>query len=417
MNPAEGYDFLVIGGGAAGCFGAISYAEAAPGSRVCILEKSDAVLGKVKISGGGRCNVTHACYDPRELTPHYPRGEKNLIGPFFTWSVGETIDWFESRGVELKVESDGRMFPTTDDSQTVIDCLNGAAADAGILVEYRCEVVSLEKEAEHWCVQTKDGRSFRSRAVLLATGGIRNRAGEILAGELGHTIVPAAPSLFTFKVADPRIAELAGITVENVTAEIPSPGMNSEGPCLITHWGFSGPAILKLSARAARELADCDYRFEVRINWCGGMSETELDGMLASAREDAPKKRVRSGVDGIAIPSRLWQRFVEAAEIDEETSWSNLSKKERHRLVQQLTASTFAVNGKSMNKEEFVTAGGVSRDEIDFKTMESRLTPGLYFAGEVLDVDGVTGGFNFQAAWTTGRIAGEAAARHGTEAR
>lgn len=364
----------------------------------------------MKISGGGRCNVTHACYDPRELIPNYPRGGRNLIGPFYSWSVGETIDWFESRGVKLKVESDGRMFPTTDDSQTIINCLEDAANDAGVMVEYRCEVESLVREDDYWLLKMKRGGEFRSRAVLLATGGIRNGAGTVLAGELGHTLIPAAPSLFTFKVQDPRIEELSGISVTEVTAEIPALKLRTQGPCLITHWGLSGPAILKLSAQAARELAEMDYRFEVKINWCAGSNEAQLDAILAKVREASPKKKVRSGAEGLSIPARLWQRFVEAADIDGETTWSNLSKKERHRLVQQLTACTFSVDGKSMNKDEFVTAGGVSRDEVDFKTMESRIAPGLYFAGEVLDVDGVTGGFNFQAAWTTARIAGEAAA-------
>jgi predicted Rossmann fold flavoprotein len=354
--------------------------------------------------------VTHACYDPRELIPNYPRGGRNLIGPFYSWSVGETIDWFESRGVKLKVESDGRMFPTTDDSQTIINCLEDAANDAGVMVEYRCEVESLVREDDYWLLKMKRGGEFRSRAVLLATGGIRNGAGTVLAGELGHTLIPAAPSLFTFKVQDPRIEELSGISVTEVTAEIPALKLRTQGPCLITHWGLSGPAILKLSAQAARELAEMDYRFEVKINWCAGSNEAQLDAILAKVREASPKKKVRSGAEGLSIPARLWQRFVEAADIDGETTWSNLSKKERHRLVQQLTACTFSVDGKSMNKDEFVTAGGVSRDEVDFKTMESRIAPGLYFAGEVLDVDGVTGGFNFQAAWTTARIAGEAAA-------
>jgi predicted Rossmann fold flavoprotein len=302
------------------------------------------------------------------------------------------------------------MFPTTDDSQTIINCLEDAANDAGVMVEYRCEVESLVREDDYWLLKMKRGGEFRSRAVLLATGGIRNGAGTVLAGELGHTLIPAAPSLFTFKVQDPRIEELSGISVTEVTAEIPALKLRTQGPCLITHWGLSGPAILKLSAQAARELAEMDYRFEVKINWCAGSNEAQLDAILAGVREASPKKKVRSGAEGLSIPARLWQRFVEAADIDGETTWSNLSKKERHRLVQQLTACTFSVDGKSMNKDEFVTAGGVSRDEVDFKTMESRIAPGLYFAGEVLDVDGVTGGFNFQAAWTTARIAGEAAA-------
>jgi predicted Rossmann fold flavoprotein len=407
---SEEFDLVVIGGGAAGFFGAIAYAEAAPGSRVIILEKTDSVLGKVKISGGGRCNVTHAAYDPGELSPNYPRGEKNLIGPFYRWAVGDTIDWFESRGVELKIEPDGRMFPVTNDSQTIVDCLTDAAQDSCVMVEYRCSVDSLTRSGDLWEVGTKSGGRFGGKKVLLATGGIRNGAGIELAGRVGHAMIPAVPSLFTFKVADPRIEDLSGISVESVIAEIPELRQRITGPCLITHWGLSGPAILKLSALAARELAEREYRFAVKIHWLGGMSEEEVDGLLGATREASPKKFVRSGAVGTNIPLRLWQRFVAAAGIDEEKCWSNLSKKERHELVQQLTASEFQVNGKSMYKDEFVTAGGVSRDEVDFRTMESRIAPGLYFAGEVIDVDGVTGGFNFQAAWTTGRIAGEAAA-------
>ncbi|MDF1852194.1 MAG: NAD(P)/FAD-dependent oxidoreductase [Verrucomicrobiales bacterium] len=404
------FDLLVIGGGAAGFFGAISFAERAPGSRVAILEKSSQVLGKVKISGGGRCNVTHACFQPRELTAHYPRGERVLIGPFHYFSTTETIEWFESRGVALKTEADGRMFPVTDDSQTVMDCLTASAADLGIETRLRAEVRELQRVDESWQLTLESGETLRSRSVLLATGGTRNGAGERLAGTLGHQLIPAIPSLFTFKIQDPRIEDLAGVSVENVIASVDGMKLRTSGPCLITHWGLSGPAILRLSAWGARELSEREFRFTVRIQWCGEESRDSVEEKLQAQRDSGPKRRVSSGCDGIALPSRLWKRLVEAAGIGEETIWTSLTKRERNTLVEQLTGSCFEVLGKSMNKDEFVTAGGVDLREVHTKTMQSRICPGLYFAGEVLNIDGITGGFNFQAAWTTSRIAGESAA-------
>lgn len=406
----EDYDFVAIGGGAAGYFGAISFAEAAPGSRVAILEKSREVLGKVRISGGGRCNVTHACFEPKPLTTHYPRGEKTLIGPFHRWASGDTIDWFAQNGVELKTEEDGRMFPTTDQSQTIIDCFTRRAEELGIEVITGIEIDSIEKNAELWRLIPKDGPDIRAQSILIATGGIRNGAGARLAGSVGHTIIQAAPSLFTFKIPDRRLEGLSGISVASVLAAIPSKKLRSNGPCLITHWGLSGPAILRLSAWGARELAESDYSFEVVINWLGKGGVEEADAMLSSAREQHPKKMVMSGLPDTGIPSRLWQRLAEMSGVGEQTTWSNLSKDARRRFANELTTGTYRVQGKSMNKDEFVTAGGVKLSEVNFKTMESRLAPGLYFAGEVLDIDGITGGFNFQSAWTTARIAGESAA-------
>lgn len=406
----EPYDFVAVGGGAAGFFGAIAFAEAAPGSRVAVLEKSGEFLQKVRISGGGRCNVTHDLHDPRELVDRYPRGRKSLIGPFHRWMVGDTIDWFAQRGVELKTEEDGRMFPVTDDSATVVACLVEAAQQAGVEMRDHCPVESLRRVEGGWELDCGRAGLVRSRSVLLATGGIRNGAGTQLAGLLGHEIVSAAPSLFTFRISDPRIEDLAGVSVPEVVTEIPALGLRSDGPLLITHWGMSGPAILKLSAFGARELADRDYRFEAVIRWLGGRREQEVEDLLTQARERSPKRFVRSPVDGIDLPARLWQRLVEAAGIGEETTWANLTKAERSALVQQLAGGSFSVDGKSMNKDEFVTAGGIALGEVDLRRMESRLHPGLFFAGEVLDVDGVTGGFNFQAAWTTAKIAGEAAA-------
>ncbi len=407
---APEYDFVIIGGGAAGFFGAIAFAERAPGARVCILEKTSTVLGKVKISGGGRCNVPHACFEAKRLTSHYPRGERNLIGPFHRFGAQDTVDWFQRRGVALKTESDGRIFPVSDDSQTVIDCLMRVTRELGIEVRYHSEADRLCPSGERWLVDLKDGSTLSSRTVLLATGGTRNNAGVRLAGTLGHEIVPAAASLFTFKIPDRRLEGLSGISVDEVVAAIPGTKLRSVGPCLITHWGLSGPAILKLSAWGARELAEKDYLFEVVINWCGNSPLESVETRLLEAREVSPKKRVRSGLQTFSMPSRLWHRIAEDSGIAAEVTWSNLTKEARHRFAIELTASRFQVKGQSLNKDEFVTAGGVSLKEIDFKTMESNRTPGLYFAGEVMDIDGITGGFNFQSAWTTGYIAGTAAA-------
>ncbi len=404
------FDFISIGGGAAGFFGAISFAEKFPGGRVCILEKTSAVLGKVKISGGGRCNVTHACFDPKRLTTHYPRGERSLIGSFHRFGVRETMDWFQNRGVDLKTEGDGRVFPDTDSSQTIIDCLMKAAEEAGIEVRYQGEADRLCHMDDRWLVDLKDGSTLTSPSVLLATGGIRNNAGVRLAGTLGHEIIPAAPSLFTFKIPDRRLEGLSGISVSDVVATIPGTKLRSKGPCLITHWGMSGPAILKLSAWGASDLAAQVYHFELFVNWCGEVSADIAEERLLRARELHPKKFVRSGLPVFGLPSRLWERIVTDVGIESEVSWSNLTRESRQRLAIALTASRFQVKGQSSNKDEFVTAGGVALAEVDFKTMESRRTPGLYFAGEVLDVDGITGGFNFQSAWTTGHIAGISAA-------
>lgn len=407
---SDAYDFIAIGGGAAGFFGAIAYAEARPGSRVAIIEKTNSVLGKVKISGGGRCNVTHACFEPKPLTTRYPRGERSLIGPFHRWGAADTVEWFEGRGVKLKTEADGRMFPVTNLSDTIIDCLMDAAEDAGVEILFRTDVERLLRHDEGISIHLAEGPPLAAGAVLLATGGVRNGAGQKLAGSLGHTVIPAAPSLFTFKINDSRLEDLAGLSVASVKAKIPGTRLKSDGPCLVTHWGLSGPAILKLSAWGARELSRCEYRFDVVIDWTAGIRPEEIDEQLLQMREASPKKQVSSGLTGLSIPSRLWQKLVVGAKIEQTMTWANLPRDKRRGLINELTASSFRVEGKSMNKEEFVTAGGVELKEVNFKTMESKLVPGLYFAGEVLDIDGITGGFNFQAAWTTSKIAGDSAA-------
>ena len=399
-------DLIVVGGGAAGFFSAITCAENS-GKSVLILEKTSQLLQKVKISGGGRCNVTHSCFDPRELSSNYPRGEKSLIGPFHRFGAADTVDWFTDRGVTLKAEADGRMFPETDSSQTIVDTLLDAADAAGVSVHTSEGVTSVDTDGDHFHIETDAGHSYTAASVLIATGGTRMAAGARLAASLGHELRPPTPSLFTFKIKDPRIEGLLGLSVSPASVSIQQSRLRSNGPVLITHWGLSGPGILKISAWGARELAERDYRFDISVNW---LPDTDPATVIAEKRRDEGKRRVSSRSPFGSIPKRLWLRLLAAAAVPETTTWSQLSKTQANRLGNQLTASTFSVTGKSTNKDEFVTCGGVSLDEIDFRTMESKLVRGLYFAGEVIDVDGVTGGFNFQNAWTNGFHAGSAIA-------
>jgi predicted Rossmann fold flavoprotein len=398
----------VIGGGAAGFFGAISAAEMGA-KDVLILEKGPDLLTKVRISGGGRCNVTHHCFDPRELVGSYPRGSRSLLGPFHRWQATDTVDWFTRRGVELKTEADGRMFPVTDDSRTVIDCLTRAARELGVTWRMHAGVSGLEPRPQGgWLVKMENGEEIAARAVLIATGGIRSGPARRPVEAVGHAMAPAVPSLFTFKIEDERLDGLQGVSVPAATVR--AGNWEASGPLLVTHWGLSGPATLKVSAWGARDLADCGYEFELKVNWTGALQAADVAGLLAAERQNHGARKVvtRSVVEGIT--KRLWQKLCAAAGIDGERTWSTLTKEETRRLAAELTDGRFAVRGKSLNKDEFVTCGGVHLKDVNLKTMESKLTPGIYFAGEVLDIDGVTGGFNFQAAWTTGRIAGEAIA-------
>ena len=412
-SDAETYDLVVAGGGAAGFFAAITFAESHPRARVVILEKSREVLGKVKISGGGRCNVTHGCFDPKTLSGFYPRGSKQLIGPLHRWGPADTIEFFESRGVPLKTESDGRVFPQSDSSQSIIDCLTGSARDAGVEIRKSTalkSVVSLPDSGFE--ITLSEGSPLHTRALLLTLGGTRNRIGADLAEQFGHRIQVAAPSLFTFKIDDPRLIDLQGLSVDHAGVRIGGLKLASAGPVLITHWGLSGPGILRLSAWGARDLQERDYRFEVIVNWCGDKTEEQIIAAFDQKRIDSPRKKVIN--DSIfRIPTRLWKRLVATAAGESHADtlhWPHLTKEIARKLAGQLGACRFQVDGKSMNKDEFVTCGGVHLGDVDFKTMQSRKTPGLYFAGEILDIDGITGGFNFQSAWTTGRIAGEAVA-------
>lgn len=413
---------VVVGGGAAGFFAAIAAAEQLGATgKVTIYEATAHPLAKVRVSGGGRCNVTHACFEPRELVKRYPRGGRELLGAFHRWQPRDTVAWFAERGVELKTEEDGRMFPTTDDSATIVECLQRAAATAGVelvtsMGVRKAEAVgrgaaglrdteaSLAAEPAFWLTLT-DGAGLRCERLLLATGGNRSSAGFAMAESLGHTIEPLVPSLFTFHIDDARLIGLSGVAVENAGASVPGTKLKESGPLLITHWGLSGPAILKLSAWGARELAAKNYEFPVVINFALPHTRESLQRELGAVRQKNPRKQIATW-SPLPMPQRLWERLVAAAGIAPTTQWTGVGNTALGTLAAQLTGAEFKVVGKSIFKEEFVTCGGVRLSEVDFKTMQSRVCPGLHFAGEVLDIDGVTGGFNFQSAWTTGMIAG-----------
>jgi predicted Rossmann fold flavoprotein len=397
---------IVLGGGAAGFFAAIACAESDPRSRVVIWERAGAVLSKVRVSGGGRCNVTHACLDPKDLIRNYPRGGDALRGPFHKFGPAQTLRWFEDRGVPLKVEEDGRVFPRSDRSQSIIDCLLQSARQTGVVVETGVRVKSIREREGRFVLETEGGPAHEADRLLLATGS--SPQGWAWAEGLGHRIIPPVPSLFTFQIPEKRLQGLAGLSVEDACLSLPDLDIESRGPLLVTHWGLSGPAVLKLSAWAARELHARGYRARLRVDWTGrGASDAEK--RLLREKESVPRRLVAgSGWEG--VPHRLWERLVSSAGIPADRRWADLSREERTRLVSELTEGVYAVKGKGAFKEEFVTCGGVSLDEVDFRTLESRRRPGLHFAGEILDVDAVTGGFNFQNAWTTGWLAGRAMA-------
>jgi predicted Rossmann fold flavoprotein len=405
MNPQR---IVIVGGGAAGFFAGLACAEAQSGAEIFILEKTSQFLSKVKISGGGRCNVTHADFDAREFSKRFPRGERALISAFGKFQASDTVAWFESRGVKLKIESDGRMFPTTDSSQTIIDCLLNAAQKAGIKLKANCGVENVvRKSGEGFELKISTGEILSCDKLLLAIGGCRTPALGQLAVSLGHSLEPPVPSLFTFHVEIPWLRQLAGISVENVEASVPGTKLRERGALLLTHWGLSGPAILRLSAWGARVLHEKNYQFKLQINWLPHLSEEKLAAEFQARRKSQPAKLIVN-FPIAPLPARLWEQLVLASGIARDTRWAALSGAAQHKFVQQLLRSEFPVTGKSLNKDEFVTCGGVKLGEVNFKTMESRICPGLFFAGEVLDIDGITGGFNFQAAWTTGWIAGNA---------
>ena len=401
---------VVVGGGAAGFFAAIACAETMPEASVTVLEKGAQFLGKVRISGGGRCNVTHACFDAREFTTRFPRGHRALLGPIQIFQASDTVAWFQSRGVRLKTESDGRMFPVSDSSQTIVDCLMQAASGAGVrLVANRGVTRVARQPGGGFHVALANGESLSCDRLLLATGGCRAAAAGELAVSLGHRLEPPVPSLFTFHIETAWVRELSGVSVAPVSASVPGTKLREQGALLLTHWGLSGPVILRLSAWGARVLHELNYQFPLLLNWLPQFDAEKIAAELRGRRKAQPARLVVN-TPIAPLPGRLWERLVTAAGIPHDARWAVLSSAAQHALVQQLIRTELKVTGKSLNKDEFVTCGGVRLGEVNFKTMESRICPGLYFAGELLDIDGITGGFNFQAAWTTGWIAGKAMA-------
>jgi predicted Rossmann fold flavoprotein len=395
----QDFDIIIVGGGAAGFFSAINIVEKNPKLKVAILERGAEVLQKVRISGGGRCNVTHACFDPNELVKFYPRGEKELRGPFHQFCSGDTIAWFEQHGVELKIEDDGRMFPLSNSSQTIIDCFIQATIKLGIKVLTGQSVQSIFKKENVWKIETQN-ENYITEKLILATGS-NPKIWEMLQS-YGHAIINPVPSLFTFNIKDARIKELSGVATL-ATVKVKDTKLESTGPLLITHWGMSGPAVLKLSAWGARILHDKNYQFTLFVNWLNDMDLADAEKKLKNLKLEHAKKAV-SKKSPFELTNRLWESLVLASSIDADTKWADLSKIQLQNLSNQLTNGTFQVNGKSTFKEEFVTAGGIDLKEINFKTMESKLHENLYFAGEIVNIDAITGGFNFQNAWTSGFI-------------
>lgn len=400
----------MIGGGAAGFFGAIACANANPHAQVTLVEASRQTLAKVRISGGGRCNVTHACFEAESLVQNYPRGGKALRGAFTRFQAKDTIAWFATHGVQLKTEADGRMFPITDSSETIVECLMNAANAAGVELRIGTSVVAVKRQTETigFEIVLKSGEILKCDRILLATGS--SLAGYKIAQELGHQIEPPVPSLFTFNISDQKLRELAGISVNPVKLRLSinnKPQLEQTGPLLITHWGLSGPSVLKLSAWGARVLNENRYQAKLLINWLPDLQQEQVRQKILAVKTEWARRPIalHRGVD---LPHRLWQYILTRVGITTEDRWAGISNKTLNKLLAELTQGEYLITGKGVFKEEFVTCGGVNLKEINFKTMESKLVPGLYFAGEVLDIDGVTGGFNFQSAWTTAHLAGQA---------
>lgn len=400
------FDVIVVGGGASGFFTAINLAEQNPDLRIAILERSNEVLSKVKISGGGRCNVTHACFIPNVLAKFYPRGEKELKGPFHTFCTGDVMEWFSERGVSLKIEEDGRVFPESDNSQTIIDCFLNEAGNFNIKIIKQTIVQQLSKADDFWKIETSKD-TYQAKQVVMATGS--NVKIWDLLKTVNHSVINPVPSLFTFNIKDDRIKDLMGVSTEMVSLKVKESTLKANGPLLITHWGMSGPAILKLSAWGARELFDKNYQFQLIVNFTNDLVFDEVLEELIQQKQQHPKKTINKHTH-YGLTNRLWQQLVKASMISEDLIWADVSKKQLVHLAEQLTQATFHVNGKSTFKDEFVTAGGIDLKEVNFKTMESKLQDNLYFTGEILNIDAITGGFNFQNAWTTGFLAANAIA-------
>jgi predicted Rossmann fold flavoprotein len=400
---------IVIGGGAAGFFCAVNAARLNPELEVTIIEKTTKLLSKVKVSGGGRCNVTHSCFSIADMIKKYPRGNSFLKKAFHHFFTTDTINWFKKRGVELKAETDGRMFPITDSSQTIIDCLMKEVNKYHIEILMNREVKQLTMDNGQWTIEFSNNEKIHTDYVCVASGGYSKPTQFEWLKNIGHTIENPVPSLFTFNMPGNSITELMGITVENVSVKINGTKLSEQGPLLITHWGMSGPAILKLSAWGAKELAVKSYEFGVTINWLPSFNEQTLKDKFQQVRFDIASQKI-SNRNPFALPQRLWQYLLQQSGIHEDMRWADLPAKEQNKLIKNLCAQEFSVKGKTTFKEEFVTAGGIALNEIDYNTMQSKITNNLFFAGEILDIDGITGGFNFQNAWTTGFIAAKAIA-------
>ncbi|NGP89586.1 NAD(P)/FAD-dependent oxidoreductase [Fodinibius halophilus] len=408
-SPSSQQSLAVIGGGAAGFFAAVNAGRRYPELSVTIFEKSREVLSKVRISGGGRCNVTHNCFDPEVFSQAYPRGSKELRWAFEQFQAKDTVAWFEDRDIDLKAESDGRMFPTTDDSATIINCLKREANQHGVTVQTKSRVEVIEEIGQgtsKYKLRVRGQSDQLFDAVVVATGGSNRRSTYEWLTELGHSITDPVPSLFTFNFRDKIFKDLAGISVENGSVSIEGTSYQHTGPILITHWGLSGPAVLKTSSWAARYLYDNEYRFTIRVNWVHPKNEQETRKILQELRQDNAAKNADKQ-DRFRLPNRLWKRLLKLTDIAPDSRWAELSNQQLHELAQELTGATYEIQGKTTFKEEFVTSGGIPLNEVNMGTMESKKCPNLYFAGEVLNIDGITGGFNFQSAWTTGWIAAQ----------
>ena len=400
------YDYIIIGGGAAGIFSAICAKEAFSNARILILEKSSQVLSKVKISGGGRCNVTHHCYDPKELIKNYPRGHLELLSPFMRFSCKDTVKWFENKGVELKVEADGRMFPVSNNSQTIIDVLLREASKYGIDFQFQSALVGLEKNKDKFELHLSNGKSIEALYCCLACGGMSKESSFDWLCQLGHTIIKPVPSLFTFNCPGHSLTGLMGVVVPMVKVKISGTKLEQTGPVLITHWGLSGPAVLRLSAWGARLLQEKEYQFTIQLNWLEGegWNSASVLSYFEKQRQEHPSQQLTNS-RMFQLPQRLWDYFLNESGIAPQTRFADLKKKDENKLIKLLTDMVMDVSGKTTFKEEFVTAGGIDCAEIDATTMQSKLVPGLYFVGEIMDVDGITGGFNFQHAWSSGYLA------------
>ncbi|CAM1363613.1 BaiN/RdsA family NAD(P)/FAD-dependent oxidoreductase [Tenacibaculum xiamenense] len=397
---------IIVGGGAAGFFTAINAKELNPELDITILEKGKDVLQKVKISGGGRCNVTHACFEPKELVKHYPRGEKELLGPFHQFMTGDTFEWFDNRGVPLKIEDDNRVFPEANTSQAIINCFSELTNKLNIKIATGQNVIDISHKSETWEVITKN-ETYQCNFLVIAAGSSK-KVWE-LAEKLNHKIIPPVPSLFTFNIKDPRIIDLGGISVPKAIVKIAKTKLENSGPLLITHWGLSGPAVLKLSAYGARILAEKNYQYNVIVNWLGMDTDLALE-MLNNFKQEFSKKQIYLRSPFSDIPKRLWERLLNASKISAKANWADLSNKQLNALSLQLTQGLFNANGRTTFKDEFVTAGGIDLKEINFKRFESKIHKNLFIVGEILNIDAITGGFNFQNAWTGGYICAQSIA-------